>query len=63
MSLQKYQVSVMETRLYCRTYIVEATSPENAEQLAEKGETISESEGILKEVSEREILSPPKPIQ
>jgi hypothetical protein len=53
----------METRLYCRTYIVEATTSEHAEELAEKGETISESEGILKEVSEREILAPPTPIQ
>ncbi len=62
MPLQRFQVSVIETRAYSRTYIVEARSTKEAQDLAGKGETVHESDGILVEITKRELTSTPKPI-
>lgn len=60
---QLYNVRVSEERLYARTYTVLAASEVEAIEKAERGETETESDGILTEISNREVLSTPKIIQ
>lgn len=58
-----YDVLVSELRDYKRTYTVEADSPEEAVEKAERGETVSEAEGTLSEITGREVISTPKRIR
>jgi hypothetical protein len=61
--LKLYSVRVSEMRDYTRTYTVLAVSEAEATEKAEKGETESESDGILTEISSREAISTPQLIQ
>ena len=56
----RYEVQVTESRTYNCTYYVVAGSVEEAQQKAERGETESETDGSLGEVSDREVVSTPK---
>lgn len=58
-----YSVRVSEMRDYTRTYTVLATSEAEATEKAEKGETESETDGTLTEISGREAISTPQLIQ
>jgi hypothetical protein len=58
--MPRYEITVSEVRDYKRTYTVEADSPEEATEKAERGETVDEAEGILNEIVNREALSTPK---
>lgn len=60
---QLYTVRVSEERVYSRTYTVRATSEAEATEKAESGETESESDGSLTEISNREVLSTPELIK
>lgn len=58
-----YSVRVSEMRDYTRTYTVLAASEAEATEKAEKGETESESDGALTEISNREAISTPQLIK
>jgi hypothetical protein len=49
----KYQLDVVEVRHVSCTYVVEANSPEEAIELAQKGETVSEEENGPGDVNDR----------
>ena len=61
--MPRYEVRVSELRDYTRTYTVDAVSIEEATEKAERGETIDESDGSLKEIASREVISTPTLLQ
>lgn len=58
--MPRYEIEVVESRAYKRTYTVEADSPEEASEQAERGDTVDESEGTLTDIINREVTSTPK---
>jgi hypothetical protein len=55
-----YEVPVVETRFYKRTYTVRARSSREAQEKAADGDTEEESEGTLQEISERAVVGIPE---
>lgn len=59
MKKKNWQVSVAETRIVQMNYIVEAATREEAVELAQRGETLSEDFVRDLEVRDRDILDGP----